>query len=165
MRVGISGHQRLQKPDAWDWVTREMRNCLAAQPTPLIGISSLATGADTIFAELVLELNGSLEVVVPFPGYEQKFLTEDDRKKYRRLLAAASKVEVLQRQANEELAYYIAGQTVVDISELMIVVWDGKPAAGLGGTGDIAQYAQHCQKQLIHLNPITRTVTPSEIKR
>ena len=159
MRVGISGHQRLREQDAWEWVTREMRNCLAAQPSPLFGITSLALGADTIFAELVLEMNGSLEVVLPFPEYEQQFFTDDAKRTYRRLLASASRVEVLQRQANEELAYYMAGQRVVDVSELMIVVWDGRPAAGLGGTGDIAQYAQRCQKPMIHLNPITRTVS------
>lgn len=162
MRVGISGHQRLREPDAWDWVTWEMRHRLATQPSPLIGIASLACGADTIFAELVLEMSGSLEVVLPFPEYEQNFVTDHDKQTYQRLLESASRIEVLQRQANEELAYYLAGQRVVDVSELMMVVWDGKPAAGLGGTGDIAEYAQRCQKPLIHLNPITRTV---EIKR
>jgi hypothetical protein len=157
MRVGISGHQRLQQPSTWEWVVRETRNSLVAQPVPLVGITSLAIGADTIFAELVLEMNGVLEVILPFPEYEQKFTTDHDRQTFQRLLASASIVEVLQRQATEELSYYIAGQRVVDTSELVIVVWDGKPAAGLGGTGDIAHYAERCQKPLIHLNPMTRS--------
>lgn len=159
MRVGISGHQRLRDPGGWPWVQQEMRNYLASQLPTVVGVSSLAIGADTMFAEIVLGIGGSLEVIVPFSDYEDKFAEGHDRRVYRSLLGQAARVETLQRNGSDEEAYYAAGERVADLSDLLILVWDGKPAVGLGGTADIAKYARHSQKAIIHLNPVTRTVT------
>jgi hypothetical protein len=159
MQVGISGHQRLRDPNTWEWVRQKMRDHLAAVPPPLVGISSLAIGADTIFAEIVLELGGSLEVILPFYDYQRTFIEAPARLEYQKLLHQTSQVEVLQKSGPDEDAYYAAGKRVVDRSALLILVWDGKPAGGLGGTADIAEYAHQSQKQIIHLNPETHTVT------
>jgi hypothetical protein len=158
MRVGISGHQRLKDQAGWEWVRRQMRDCLAPLTPPVVGVTSLAVGADTMFAELVLELGGSLEAVVPFGEYEERF-AGDDRGVYRNFLGRAARVEVLARDGSDEEAYYAAGKRVADLSALLILIWDGAPAAGLGGTADIAAYARRTQKPFIHLNPDTRTVT------
>lgn len=158
MRVGISGHQRLKDPAGWDWVRGRLRDSLASLPPHVVGVTSLAVGADTVFAWLVLELGGSLEAVVPFGDYEDRF-GAGDRETYRILLGRAARVEVLERSGSDEEAYYAAGKRVADLSALLILVWDGRPAAGLGGTADIAAYARRAQKPLIHLNPETRTVT------
>lgn len=158
MKVGISGHQRLSEPGRWEWVRRELRECLASLPPPVAGITSLAVGADTLFAEIVLELGGSLAVVIPFNDYEDKFLDQQDKQSYRTLLSRAATVETLQRSGSDDEAYFASGKRVVDLSDLLILVWNGKPAAGLGGTGDIAVYARQSQKAIIHLNPETRTV-------
>src|SRR5436305_3624255 len=114
MRVGISGHQRLRDPDGWEWVRGQMRGCLASLPPPVVGVTSLAAGADTLFAGLVLELGGSLEAVVPFAGYEESFATGNDRRVYRSLLGRAARVEVLERDGTDEEAYYAAGKRVAD---------------------------------------------------
>jgi hypothetical protein len=161
MLIGISGHQRLQNPDSWEWVRRELENRLASFSQPIVGVTSLAIGADTLFARVVLELGGSLKVVVPFEEYEEKFEEGLARQEFRDLLSQAAGIEVLQRNGTHEEAYYAAGMRVADLSELMILVWNGKPAAGLGGTADIAEYALQCEKSTIHLNPVTREVTSS----
>jgi hypothetical protein len=44
-------------------------------------------------------------------------------------------------------------------------VWDGQPAAGLGGTGDVVKYACLCGKPLIHLNPVSRTVNKANFEQ
>ncbi len=162
MRVGISGHQRLPNPDDWEWVAPEMRACIASLSPPLIGITSLAIGADTLFAETVLTLGGTIEVVVPFSDYADRFTSEEDRETYLSFLASGTKVEVLEGYNTDEESYYAAGKRVVDVSELLILVWNGKPAAGLGGTADIAEYARWQRKPAIHLNPKTRTVTRTQ---
>lgn len=159
MRAGISGHQRLRNPDDWEWVRQEMRACIAHLSQPVVGVTSLAIGADTLFAEIVLALGGTLEVVVPFSGYEEKFTSDLDRQNYLSFVARSERVEVLRRHNTDEESYYAAGKRVVDLSELVVLVWDGKPAAGLGGTADIAQYAQSQRKSVVHLNPRTRVVT------
>jgi hypothetical protein len=161
MKIGITGHQRLPQLSDWDWVNIEMHRVLEALDPPLIGISSLAAGADQLFAEVVLERGGRLEVVIPFEGYENTFTQPEDRETYLSLLASASDVEVLDKFGSEEEAYLTAGERLVDGSDSLLAVWNGQPAAGLGGTADVVQYARDNQKKIIHLNPLTREVTIS----
>lgn len=137
----------------------QLHDCLSSLPAPVVGVTSLAIGADTLFARLVLELGGALEAVVPFGDYEDRFADERDRQDYRSLLGRAARVEILQRHGTDEEAYYAAGKRVADLSALLILVWDGKPAAGLGGTADIAEYVRQSRKAIIHLNPEMHTVT------
>jgi hypothetical protein len=91
-----------------------------------------------------------------FAGYERTFSEGQDREEYDRLLKSASQTEILEKNGSDEQAYFDAGKRMVDLSELLVAVWDGKPAAGLGGTGDVMQYAIRSKKRAIHLNPITR---------
>ena len=39
-----------------------------------------------------------------------------------------------------------AGKSIVDSCEMLIAIWDGKPARGLGGTGDVVRYARKTGK-------------------
>ncbi len=156
MRVGVTGHQRLEHPASWDWVRHELDRLLPALAPPLVGVTSLAVGADQLFANVVLRHGGALEVVVPFAGYEFTFPEGDDRRAYGRLLRHAARREVLEKRGSEEEAYFAAGKRIVELSELLIAVWDGLPATGLGGTGDVVGYAVRQGKKTIHLNPVTR---------
>ena len=156
MRVGITGHQRLGEPAVWGWVRREFERLVSSFGPPLVGVTSLAVGADQLFAEAVLRGGGSLEVVVPFDGYELTFAEGDERQAYNRLLRRALRREVLEKRGSDEDAYLAAGQRVVDRSELLIAVWDGLPATGLGGTADVVRYAVMQRKKTIHLNPFTQ---------
>jgi hypothetical protein len=158
MRVGITGHQRLKEHARWDWVERELDRLLASIAPPLVGITSLAVGADQLFADAVLRRGGSLEVVIPFAGYESTFSEERDRQEYTRLSQRASRVEVLEKPGSDEEAYLASGRRMVDQSDLLIAVWDGLPASGLGGTGDVVNYAVRRRKRTIHLNPVTGVV-------
>ncbi len=64
MRVGITGHQRLDGPEAWPWVARVLRAELAKVAPPLVGVTSLAVGADQLLARLVLERHGTIHAVL-----------------------------------------------------------------------------------------------------
>ena len=160
-RIGITGHQRLSSPADWQWVEEAMKNILASLSGELAGFTSLAIGADQIFAELILRLGGELTVIVPFAEYEEKFTEGVDRNGYKRLLAQAATVEVLHSTGSNREAYFKAGKQVVHRSELLIAVWDGKPAAGLGGTADVVGYARKCGKPMVHIDPVNRTVNES----
>ena len=158
MRIGITGHQRLWEPLSWVWVKEEFDRLLSSLTPPLIGITSLAVGADQLFANAVLQRGGALEIIVPFAGYEFTFSEERERQEYTRLLQHALKKEVLEKDGSDEEAYLASGQRMVDRSELLIAVWDGLPAIGLGGTADVVRYAVQQRKRTIHLNPITQQV-------
>ena len=54
MKVGITGHQKLNDPSAWSDVCKQLGELLNDAEKPLIGLTSLAIGADQLFAEVVL---------------------------------------------------------------------------------------------------------------
>jgi hypothetical protein len=141
MRVGFTGHQRL---------TRTTRRAVAAAITKLladsadddlVGITSLAEGADQIFAFTVLAAGGHLHAVIPSAGYEDSFADEPASESYIALLRLATDTMRLPFTEPSEDAYLAAGQAIVDSCDMLIAVWDGKPAGGKGGTGDIVGYA------------------------
>jgi len=156
MKIGITGHQQLPRASDWKWTKRQLVEIIMSAARPLVGISSLAVGADQLFADIILQEGGTLEAIIPFEDYERTFTTETDKDEYRRILSRASHVEVLERVASDEENYLKAGKRVADKSDLLIAVWDGKPAAGLGGTGDIVEYTL-TKKKVVHLNPIARS--------
>lgn len=156
MKIGISGHQKLNDESVWHWVKVEFDKLLENFSSDLTGVSSLAIGADQLFADAVLKNNGKLNVIVPFDGYELKFERGKDRENYYRLLNKAALVDVLEKEDSEEAGYFAAGKKVVDTSDLLIAVWDGEPAAGLGGTGDVVEYALKHKKKVFHINPVTK---------
>ena len=157
MRVGISGHQYLEDPRGWEWVRNELRDLLVRFPQPLIGITCLAVGADSLLATLLVEQNQSFEVVLPFADYESR-LPLKARDEYRCLLDQAARVTTLQDRSNDEESYFEAGKMVVDLSDVLITVWNGKPAKRLGGTEDIVQYARQKQKPIVHLDPVRQVI-------
>ena len=153
MKVGITGHQKLNDPSAWSDVCKQLGELLNDAEKPLIGLTSLAIGADQLFAEVVLGCGGRIEAIIPFDGYDLKFTEGPDREAFRRLLEQAARVETLEKQGTDEDAYLAAGKRIVDLCDRMIAVWDGQPAAGIGGTGDIVTYCKS-QDKPVDLIPI-----------
>lgn len=158
MSLAITGHQTLAVAGDWSWVREALLATLRELPPPLICYSSLATGADQIFAELVLARGGELRVVLPFATYEETFTAEADLESYRSLLRRAAAVEVLTEQTDRELSYWAAGRRVVDLAGRVLAVWNGQPAVGLGGTGDVVAYALSSGKPVLHFNPISHEI-------
>jgi len=149
MRIGITGHQRLKNSAAWAQVRTQITNTINLAHKPIIGISSLAIGADQMFAEIVLHLQGELEVIIPFKGYELKFEDELGREAYHRLLGQATRVKTLKKHGSDEEAYFEAGRIIADSCDEMIAVWDGQPAVGLGGTADVVDYCKSHGKPIV----------------
>jgi hypothetical protein len=136
MRVGVTGHRSL--PDRTrQLVESSVYDRLGGLTSePLVGISCLADGADQLFAEAVLGLGGELEVVLPAAGCYR-----DGRAALDRFVARAAAVETLGFPESTNEAYMAAGRRVVDRSDVLVAVWDGNPARGFGGTGDVVAYA------------------------
>jgi hypothetical protein len=155
MKIGITGHQRRSGID-WAWVRDRIDSELQTISAPIEGLSSLAEGADQVFAEVILDRGGKLRAVIPTPDYERYF-SENGIKGYNRLKLFA-KAETLTPEADHERSFYKAGRYIADHVDLLFAVWDGEPAKGLGGTADIVSYATLRGKPVIHINPIDRTV-------
>jgi hypothetical protein len=108
----------------------------------LTGVTSLAAGADQLFAAIVLDLGGSLEVIVPSARYDTT-MSGSVIEEYRRLLAAAHVVRHLSFSEPSEEAFLAAGKDIAGSCDRLIAVWDSKPAKGLGGTADVVRYAKN----------------------
>jgi hypothetical protein len=139
-RVGITGHRDLR-----DLTHRMVSAAVATELAgyrPLHGISSLAEGADQIFAEQVLEAEGALTAVIPSAGYAGAFETAAGEAAFRLLRARATEVIELPFPRPSEDAYWAAGRRVVCLSEVLLAVWDGGPSGGGGGTADVVAFAR-----------------------
>lgn len=151
MIIGASGHQQLPA-SARAYAETRIRAVLAEQTGPVTGVCSLAEGADQLFARLVLAVGGTLHVVIPSRGYESTFEGEAQRV-YRELLGRADTVTELDFPEPGEQAYYAAGHHVVKRSDLLVAVWDGQPARGLGGTADAVAHARELGRDVVIVWP------------
>jgi hypothetical protein len=140
--VGMTGHQGLP-PATTELVTVALRETLARYQPSLVGVTMLGPGADQLFARVVLEQGGALYVVQPTQGmqYRDSFEDPEARHGYTELHAHATYFEALEHTASTEQAHMDAGRVVVDRSSVLVAVWDGQPARGLGGTADVVAYA------------------------
>ncbi len=159
MVAGITGHQNLGPAEVSRWVRTEIRNAVERNNVER-GYVSLAVGADQLFADIALELEIPYTVVLPCSGYEQTF-SKVDLPRFRYFLQRASAIRKLPFARPSEQAFYEAGKFVVEHSDFILAVWNGKPARGLGGTADIVSFAKANHKPVIQLNPLNRDVVDS----
>lgn len=142
MRVGCTGHQGLS-PSTRRNVAAAVARLLADRGEgSVVGSSSLAEGADQLFAFAVLAAGGQLHAVIPSQGYEGTFQSDQARATYAALLALADDLTTLAFPEPSEDAFLAAGHAIADRCDMLIAVWDGLEAAGKGGTGDVVRYAR-----------------------
>lgn len=115
-----------------------------AATAEFVVVSSLAEGADRLAADAGLAAGFTLEAVLPFhrKEYSADFKTEDSKAIYEGLLQRSSAVFELDGDpADRSRAYETAGLIMLANIDLLITIWDGKPAAGVGGTAQIISRA------------------------
>ncbi|WP_121709249.1 hypothetical protein [Streptomyces sp. E5N91] len=109
----------------------------------LVGISCIARGADSLFAEAVLAVGGRLVVVVPSRDYRRSMVEPDDAPLFDRLAAAADEVVVLPRERADRQAYEAANALLLERADRLVAVWNGEPPSGRGGgTADLVLAAR-----------------------
>lgn len=138
-RIGITGHTNLTPPTEL-LVAAAVRSALAAQ-APLSGVTCLANGADQIFANAVLDLGGTLDVVLPSADYRQ--LPSLDVTKFDALLDRAATVHTMPFPRSGPAAYMAASEHMLARIDSLLAVWDGQPSTGYGGTADVVHAARH----------------------
>lgn len=142
--------------------------------SPLIRmVSPLAKGADRLVAEVALAHHAELEVITPFPvdAYEKD--SPDIVEEFRTLRdSAGGRVFELDGERHDEIdamdkddparrvpqdernrAYEAVGHMVVRNADLVIALWDRRPAEGRGGTGDIVRYAAAFGPPVVRISP------------
>ncbi|GAB4086423.1 hypothetical protein GCM10028784_30530 [Myceligenerans cantabricum] len=138
--VAFTGHRGLPD-DVVPLVDSALRQVLARYDSELVGISSLADGADTLFARAVLDAGGRLPAVIPAINYREA-LPAEHRPVLDDLLAHATDVVHLDYPDSTSESHMPAAERMLDDADELIAVWDGKPARGYGGTADIVTEAR-----------------------
>jgi len=158
--VGLSGHRHLKDPDAVGRLLHEVLTALQEEMGGgLVGVSSIAIGADTLFARALLSLSLPWRALLPSPPSEFRGdFEKQDWEIAEQLLAQAEEVVVRANPSVKVEAYLECGMDTVDQADVLIAVWDEKPARGTGGTGEIVAYARGLKKPLVIVNPETLTV-------
>jgi hypothetical protein len=139
-RIGITGHANLTA-DSEQLVAAGIRSALENHPGELIGVTCLARGADQVFARIVLELGGSVEVVLPAEDYRGNTVEPGNLADFDELLGKAARVHTMDFTKSGSAAYMAASEYVLDHVDAVVAVWDGLPGRN-GGTADVVVAAR-----------------------
>ncbi|MFF0633586.1 hypothetical protein ACFYTS_13920 [Nocardia sp. NPDC004151] len=141
-RIGVTGHMNITE-DSVPLIYSEIARLLAdaGDPTELIGISCIARGADSVFAQAVLDAGGRLEVVLPSRDYRQRKVKPDHAELFDTLTSRAVTVHVMEFDEAGREAYEAANEALVGTCDRLIAVWDGQPSEQ-GGTGTVVELAR-----------------------
>ncbi|MFI1960250.1 hypothetical protein ACH46L_06555 [Streptomyces althioticus] len=142
-RIGVTGHRTIPAA-ALPAVRAGLRALLHNHggEVQLEALTSLAAGADQLFADTALAHGVPVTAVIPGMDYEAHLGAPAVLDAYRRILRSCTDRVQLPFQPTHEEAYLVAGRWIVDHADHLVAVWDGRPARGLGGTGDVVEYAR-----------------------
>ncbi|MCX6053897.1 MAG: hypothetical protein NTZ74_03090 [Chloroflexi bacterium] len=145
--IGITGHRHLAEPEKiMAGVECAISQIILAFPNSSFRVlSSLAEGTDQILAKRLLLIPYST-LWVPLPLSQEEYLldfkTSQSRAEFTDLLGKAEQVICMPEMNKREYAYLAAGNYVIDHCDLLMAVWDGAPAQGIGGTAEIVALAR-----------------------
>ena len=163
LRLGLIGHRHLETPDLAAQAVRDLLrgrlltdlalDATPARKTPILfaAVTNLADGADRLLAKVALEQPGTcLEVILPFAVdlYRETMDSDAQREDFDTMLAKDRSPRVLRQDtqpSDEEsraLAYRDGARELLNNCDVLIAVWDQKPARGPGGTGETVGIAR-----------------------
>lgn len=153
--IGVTGHRDIdpEDPRLREIIARELEQLRRTAPDPhTVVLSCLAEGADRLVAHLALDYLGA-ELVATLPmqpdDYRRDFLRAESLRDFDELVEAAARVVILVngqpppggfRGMARTRRYACAGAYIVAHCDVLLALWDGQPARGVGGTGQIVEW-------------------------
>jgi hypothetical protein len=136
--LAVTGHMNLTD-ETVPLVRNALRELLAFHACPdLVGVSCIARGSDSLFADAVINAGGRLVVVLPSEDYRQAKVKPDHAEQFDRLRAAAAEVLVMPHANANREAYEAANRVLLERADRLVAVWDGQAPEGKGGgTADV----------------------------
>jgi hypothetical protein len=141
-RIAITGHMNLTAdsvPLVYDAITDAL---VAYAGDDLTGISCIARGADSVFAQVLLDVGGKLEVVLPAVGYREQKVKPDHAPQFDELMRRATTVRVMPFAEANRVAYEAANEVLVSTCDTLFAVWDGQDGVDKGSTASVVEYAR-----------------------
>jgi len=160
--VGVTGHRpnRLSADrlpaiaSTIDGIFRRIEGLSHRTPTL---VSALAEGADRLAAKAAMARGWQVIAALPFPAddYETDFENPASREEYRDLLSRSRVTSCAAERAKLQDAvdgYYAASAATVDLSNLVIAIWDGRTGRQRAGTFDTIVRALERGKPVIWIH-------------
>jgi hypothetical protein len=165
--VGFSGHRQIADPGGLAGAIREaLGSLLHLAPGEWLGLTSVAEGGDQLFISQARALGLSWHAILPLPRAEfAKDFPPAEWVEVEKILDGAEHVRVITENGTREDAYLDCGMATVDGADVLLAVWDGEPAHGKGGTGDVVAYARSLGKPLILIDPSTLKVGRERLEK
>lgn len=140
--LAVTGHMDLTE-ESVPLVRAALRDVLAPYQEDLTGVSCIAAGADTLFAEEVTAIGGRLIVVIPSQDYRETKVKPAHAAVFDQLVEAAADVVTMPHKTANRTAYEAANSELLTRADRLVAVWDGTPPSGKGGgTADTVQEAR-----------------------
>lgn len=132
--LAVTGHIDLTE-DSMPLIRGALANLLTRYTTDgrLIGVSCLAQGADSLFAEAVLTAGGRLIAVIPSQDYRRHQVGPDQAPLFDHFVESAEEVVVLPHTTANRQAYEAANTVLLRRADRLVAVWNGEPPTGRGG--------------------------------
>ena len=159
MVVGITGHMNLKARNSHQWVRKALFHWMASNDIDL-AITCLAPGTDQLFARNCIRQSIPYRVILPCQGYQELF-DLPDQIEMAKLMERAQALVQLDGPPSEQ-AFWEASLMMVDQLDILLAVWDGLPARGLGGTAQVVSDALEKMKHVIHFDIQTQQITNLE---
>jgi hypothetical protein len=157
-----------QVPSLFDEQSRKILGTLRHTPLAYSLFTSLAEGADRLVAREVLRRpSGWVEAILPLTDgdYRETFTSPESVEEFEGLLQQSRHTFFLRtrplkddypgdeaRDAARRESYARGGRHVVDACDILLALWDGEPAHGVGGTAETVAYARKVGRPVIHIN-------------
>ncbi|WP_245703564.1 hypothetical protein [Streptomyces lushanensis] len=120
-----------------------LREVLGPWRGDLTGVSCIAAGADSLFAQEVCALGRRLVVVIPSHDYREKKVKPDHAPVFDLLVREAAEVVVMPHETADRAAYESANAELLKRADRLVAVWNGAPPSGKGGgTADVVVQAR-----------------------
>lgn len=157
-QVAVTGHRVLGSTEQQGRLAEQLRvffqRLKAEQRLEVVALSGMAAGADLLFAEVALEQELPLEAVLAHQQITATFAADNERAHYQRLMHQCRCIHQLPFRYATTGAYMALGYWLVDHCDVLLALWDGQPAAGLGGTGDVVAYARVVGRLVHHIEVV-----------
>jgi len=158
--IGFTGHRALNDESRSRIRILEFLQDFKAKTSKTIyGVSSAAVGGDLVFAESCIQTGIPVRILLPFS--KDQFREDFDEPTWKRseaVMQQAISVEVIGGGQSAQESYYDCGIETVQQSQMLVALWNGNPARGLGGTAEIVDFAKEQARPLVWIHSVTDDV-------
>ena len=159
--IGFSGHRQLSdKPGVAAAIRSTLETLRREAPGKWIALSSAAAGADLLFVRSAMELGMGWEALLPLPLVEfERDFPPEEWTEVKALIALAEHVGIATPGGSREDSYLVGGLDVVNRCNVLLVVWNGRPARGKGGTADVVAHARGIGRPMVIIDSETLAIS------